>query len=159
MEHQQHERSGHVQALRELIDDLHDQPCLAWRKSYGRTGTLHFGEWMQKEVVRPKTVYHEQGSWVVGLSDCDRRLRTPEGEQLEDFGSDESLLGRLDVLKGSTVTRVELDDDLSLRLTFADSSRLALVVDAKSADEQWSVRTPTGQWAVVYRDGRCVLEE
>lgn len=151
-----------VPAFRDLIAGLAGQRCVAWRKGYGRTGSLHFGVLVERPHLPPKAVDRSSGEWIIDLDDSDRVLSCPGAQTLDSRrDGDDLVMASLQQLEGTTVREIVLDpSSLSLRLTMSDGHVLELLTDPElSADsEQWAIELPTGFALIVYGDQRWSLE-
>lgn len=138
------------------------QECTAWRKSYGATGSLHFGPLIPKAAPRPKSVYKDRGAWVLWLWACAEKLTLPNGERLDSRrDGEEAVLNRMQELVGSKVAGVRLDPEtLSLTLKFTPGSILELVTDLdyEGDEEQWDLKLPNGKALTVWNKQRWTLE-
>jgi hypothetical protein len=145
------------------VHELIGQQCVAWRKSYGQSGSLHFGPLVAARVPRAAHVYGDRGTWVVSLWECDRTLSLPDGNVIDSTrDGDEALLSCLGSLEGTSVTDMVLDrESLSLTIGFASGARLALLTDSRSgkADEQWAIETLHLPSISVFGDGHWAVEE
>lgn len=149
--------------LARLLQSFVGQPCVAWRKGYGRTGSLHFGTLVPARVQRPKLVNKDRGMLILNLWDCDRTLQVPGNSVIDSTREgDEALLTRLASLEGAQVTDVLLDPPtLSLTLIFSTGARLALVTDSRSGreDEQWAIEALNQPSISVFGTGHLVVED
>jgi len=144
-----------------LTAGLAGQPCVAWRKSYGRTGSIHFGKLIAEQNPLPKQVYRTRGPWVLDLQDCDRRLSLNPDEILDSRSDgDDAILDRMQELEGLTLKGLRLSGDLSLSLRFVEGAMLELIIDPAltAKDEQWAMKLPSGMWILVYGEMRWTSE-
>lgn len=147
----------------ELVRDLLGQPCIGWRKSYGRTGSLHYGALVGRPNPPPKAVHKDHGAWVIGLWDSDRRITWPTGEVLDNReAGDDVVVGRLRELEGARVQGIRVHpESLTLTIDHSNGIKLELITDAasNSQDEQWAIELPTGQAIAVFGNSRWALQE
>ncbi len=86
----------------QLVAGLLGQECIAWRKSYGGTGSLHFGQLIPRRAPPSKAVDKDRGSWVLWLWACNQRLALPSGEQLDSTqANEEAVLAKVPQLVGT----------------------------------------------------------
>ncbi len=132
-------------------------PCSAWRKSYGRTGHLHFGALRPKEVVNKNTVFKDEGEFAFYLFDCTRTIRlSPVHLVSSQVHGDDEVLAVMPSLVGRTLTDVVFDDtSLDLTLTFDTALSLTLSVDPRYSpdSELWNLIDATTE-IVAYADRR-----
>jgi hypothetical protein len=139
-----------------LVAGLRGQECIAWRKSYGDTGSLHFGELVPKQVTLPKTVHKDRGRWVLWLWACDPRITLSSGERID------SVIDSVKDVVGSAVRDIRIDPgSLALRLQFANGVTLELLTDLADAgdEEQWSLMMPGNRAVTAWAGGRWALQE
>lgn len=148
--------------LEQLIQGLVNQQCVAWRKSYGRTGSLHYGGLVRRPPSPKKVVHQDEGVWIVGLWDCDRRLLALDGQVIDSRETgDDAFLPRLGALEGTHLRSVEFDEQaLCLQLKHSNGLVLQLLPDpvCSSQDEQWSVQLPTRVAVAVFGKRRWTVE-
>lgn len=128
------------------------QSCSAWRKSYGRSGHLHFGPLTQREAHNPRAVYQDRGLWVLHLWNCERTLVWSDGTvwSSRQFG-DAPIFEHLSGVIGVGVKAIDLQPhSLDLRVSFANGAVLQLGIghDVAPDDEQWNLITPAS-WEIV----------
>lgn len=147
----------------QLIAGLVGQECIAWRKSYGGTGSLHFGRLIAKRSPPRKAVHRDRGTWVLWLWACDEKLTFPSGEQLDSTRDGEDLvLARMPELVGSAVRSLRIDPEtLSLTLELSTGATLELMTDPAydGNDEQWDLKLPNERELSAWRGGRWALQE
>jgi hypothetical protein len=139
-----------------LVAGLRGQECIAWRKSYGDTGSLHFGELVPKRVTRPRTVHKDRGTWVLWLWACDHRLTLPSGERID------SEIESVKEVVGSAVRDIRIDPGtLGLRLEFSNGVILELLTDLADTgdEEQWSLMLPGTRAVTAWAGRRWALQE
>lgn len=128
--------------FRGLVADIVGQPCVAWRRSYGRTGHLHFGSLVERPYKPPKAVHRSTGEWIINLDDADRVLECPGVDTLDSRSDgDDRVLAELKQLEGTTLREIVLDpSSLSLRISMSSGHVLQLLTDQQlTADnEQWA---------------------
>ena len=135
-----------IEIFQQLTNGLVGEVCRVWRRSYGRTGSLHFGPLrsISSERFSP---YHEEGTWILRLWDCDRRLSLPGESAIDNRETgDDAQFARFNELEGLTVDAFELDSEtLDLSVRFAGGAELVLVVDERcQADgDQWTLNLPS----------------
>lgn len=153
---------GDERLLGSLLHDLIGQPCIAWRKSYGRTGSLHYGQLVSRASPPAKAVHKDHGTWVIGLWDCDRRLTFGNGDVIDtrEVG-DEPLFQKLDELRGAQVEDVRLDPVLlSVAIRHSNQMLLELLPDSSRGPEheQWAVELPTDNAVIVFGKKRWAIQ-
>ncbi len=145
-----------------LSESLLGRECVAWRKSYGRTGHLHFGLMQPKPTVRETTVHRDEGEWVLYLLDCDRTLSADPGVSVSSRDNgDDVLLQQLPSLVGHKVREVSFgEESLELELRFDHGRRLRLSLDASCPgdSEQWLL-VHSGIEIITFADGRWGVQE
>lgn len=154
-----HEDAALITELLRGIEGLH---CAAWRKSYGRSGSLHFGALLPRNDIPEKAVHRDQGQWVISMWDCDRRVTVPDEGVVESLvNGDDALIKQLPSLEQKKLESIEFHaTSTSLVLTFEGGASLELQVDQQSdsQSEQWAVEMPDGRAIVMYGQRRWVLE-
>jgi hypothetical protein len=148
--------------ITELLRGVEGLVCAAWRKSYGRSGSLHFGALLPRNSVPEKAVHRSQGQWIISMWDCDRRVTVPHRGVVESVvNGDDALIEQLPSLEQKKLERIEFDaKSTSLVLTFEGGASLELQVDQQSdsQSEQWAVEIPDGRAIIMYGQRRWVLE-
>lgn len=154
---------GDEEVFDRLVTGFVGQKCIAWRKSYGNTGGLHFGQFIAKRAPPRKAVHRDQGSWVLWIGACDQRLTLSTGELHESKGEENgTVLARMQALVGEAARHIGIDAiTLSLTVEFSDGSKLELVPDAMcgSDDEQWDLTLPGGNTVVAWTGRRWALQD
>jgi hypothetical protein len=151
-----------MSVFRDLTAGVIGQPCVAWRKSYGRTGHFHFGALVERPHLPPKAIHRATGEWIIDLADADRILTRSSGEQLDSRrDGDDLVMASFGAFEGKELRALELDPStLSLRLTMNDGHILDLVTDEAltAKDEQWAIQLPSGLALVAYASQRWSVE-
>lgn len=147
----------------QLVAGLVGQECIAWRKSYGSTGSLHFGQLIAKRAPPPKAVHKDRGTWVLWLWACNQKLTFPGGEQLDSTrDGDDVVLARMPELVGSAVRGIRIDPNtLSLTLELSTGATLELITDPTydGDEEQWDLKLPNERELTAWRGRRWALQE
>lgn len=138
-----------------LVEGMCGTECVAWRKSYGTSGGLHFGRLVPKSLPSKRSRrYKDEGQWILHLWDCDRILTVWKGGELESRSlKDEVQMKELALLEGHRVAEVSLDPEtLLLTIAFAEGSMLKLLVDEDCEPdlEQWNLVLPSRNTIVVW---------
>jgi len=148
--------------FRDLIAGIVGQLCVAWRKSYGRTGHLHFGALVERPHLPAKAVHRLTGEWIIDLADADRVLVRPGADTLDSRrDGDDRVLAELKQLEATTLREIVLDpSSLSLRISLSSGHVLELLTDHELSadDEQWAIQLPNGLALLVYGNQRWALE-
>jgi hypothetical protein len=144
------------------VKKLEGQRCAEWRKGYGRSGSLHFGDLRPYAPSKKRRAYGTRGTWVLTLWNCDVELELATGERIETRGaSDERAISRLATVNGQHLTHVRLDTEtLALSLTFSSGDQLTVAPDATRDrnEDQWSLEPPDEAPFVAFGNGRWVQE-
>lgn len=134
----------------ELTDALVGKALSRVDRLYGGALSLHFGETMTGGK-------RDRGEWIVTVWGGDMRLAKPtvrrDGDKMAD-GPDS-----LNRLVGVAVDHVGINErDLTLELTFADSTRLSIAVDPEYSGDAWTVSLPLRHTIAARNGHRWVLE-
>lgn len=153
---------GDDRVFERLVTGVSGQECVAWRKSFGRTGHLHFGPLRPKKHAGVRQVHRDRGKWVLHLWNTHVRLLLPSGETLSDSGTgDDAVLSRLSYLVGCRVSTLTFDSE-TLHLALTMSSGMVLELwppdSAEPDDELWNLILPTDDELVLQADGTWSLE-
>lgn len=146
---------GDSDVFKTLSTDWVGLRCSAWRKSYGRTGHLHFGALRPKAFVNENTVFGDEGELVLYLFNCTRIIRWSSVDLVSSrMHGDNAVLAVMPSLVGRILTDVIFEDSsLDLTLEFDTTVCLTLSVDSRSApdSELWNLIDATIE-AVAYAD-------
>ena len=114
------------QLMARRIAGLAGQPCVAWRKGYAGSGSLHYGALVPQEANSYKFVDKTAGTWIVSVWDCGRRLTMSDGTVLDsrELGDDD-MLTSFAQLEGAFVQTIRFDA-ATLSLTIAHSNDILL---------------------------------
>ncbi len=147
--------------LRRMCDHLRERECHRWRKGYGYTGTLHFGELLPVSRSFPRMIDRDEGAVMLNIWNCDRVLRDAFDKTVLDSRllRNEAELNALAVLEGSCVRSVDFDGSrLSLCLGFHDGYTLEIAPDPAlhaADDEHWALELHDGPGIGVF--GRALI--
>ncbi len=155
------DRPASDEELRAMCDLLRWKTCKRWRKGYGYTGTLHFGELQPVSRSEPGMVDRDEGTVLLNLWSCHRVLRNARGAPVLDsrVRRHEAELESLILLEGSRVLGIDLNaSQFGLTLRFLDGQTLELLPDpalVAADDEHWAIELHDGPSIGVF--GRAVI--
>jgi len=126
--------------------------CVLCKKGYRGMISLHFGQLQERPDPPPGAVGKKQGTWIIDMWDCDRRLTTGLTVIDSRTESERSFYEQLCSLEGEEIAGINLNDDLSSTIRFGSGAVLELMVEPDgSADaEQWAIELPERRAISVY---------